>query len=100
MTPTSARSPRHAPARPPGRDRGLLEVGAGLAQVGRRGRVEPDRAAAIHAAVAAADARDVILLAGKGHEPYQEIAGVRTPFSDLETAKSALAGRQGMKPCR
>jgi UDP-N-acetylmuramyl tripeptide synthase len=32
----------------------------------------------------------VILLAGKGHEPYQEIAGVRQPFSDLEAAKSAL----------
>ncbi len=55
--------------------------------------VEPERAAAIHAAVAAADARDVILLAGKGHEPYQEIAGVRTPFSDLATAKSALDRR-------
>jgi UDP-N-acetylmuramoyl-L-alanyl-D-glutamate--2,6-diaminopimelate ligase len=56
--------------------------------------VEPDRATAINAAIAQADARDVILLAGKGHEPYQEIAGVRLPFSDLTTAKSALAGRR------
>ena len=36
----------------------------------------------------------VILIAGKGHEPYQEIAGVRYPFSDIEIAKSALAGLQ------
>ncbi|MDP2170371.1 MAG: UDP-N-acetylmuramoyl-L-alanyl-D-glutamate--2,6-diaminopimelate ligase [Rhodocyclaceae bacterium] len=53
---------------------------------------EADRAAAIRHAVAQAAANDVILLAGKGHEPYQEIAGVRLPFSDGEHAKSALAG--------
>jgi UDP-N-acetylmuramoyl-L-alanyl-D-glutamate--2,6-diaminopimelate ligase len=57
-------------------------------------RIEPDRALAIVEAVAGADTRDVVLLAGKGHEPYQEIAGVRHPFSDLDAAKSALAGRQ------
>ncbi len=56
--------------------------------------VEPDRARAIAEVVAVADARDVILLAGKGHEPYQEIAGVRQPFSDLDVAKSALGGRR------
>jgi UDP-N-acetylmuramoyl-L-alanyl-D-glutamate--2,6-diaminopimelate ligase len=56
--------------------------------------VEPDRARAIAAAVAAADARDVVLLAGKGHEPYQEVAGMRLPFSDLAAAQAALAGRQ------
>lgn len=58
--------------------------------------VEPDRATAIHVAIAQAGERDVILLAGKGHEPYQEIAGVRIPFSDLDCATSALAGR---RPC-
>ena len=60
--------------------------------------VEPDRAAAIQATIASADACDVILLAGKGHEPYQEIVGVRRPFSDLDCAKSALAGRQASEP--
>ncbi|MBA3032772.1 MAG: UDP-N-acetylmuramoyl-L-alanyl-D-glutamate--2,6-diaminopimelate ligase [Gammaproteobacteria bacterium] len=55
---------------------------------------EADRAVAIHQAVTQAAARDVILLAGKGHEPYQEIAGVRLPFSDSEIAQSALAGRR------
>jgi UDP-N-acetylmuramoyl-L-alanyl-D-glutamate--2,6-diaminopimelate ligase len=61
-------------------------------------QVEPDRAQAIAGAVAAAGERDVILLAGKGHEPYQEIAGVRHPFSDFDAAKSALAIRRSRAP--
>jgi UDP-N-acetylmuramoyl-L-alanyl-D-glutamate--2,6-diaminopimelate ligase len=56
--------------------------------------VEPDRAKAIVSAVRQAGQRDVILVAGKGHEPYQDIAGVKYPFSDIEAAKSALAGRR------
>ncbi|MDP2826392.1 MAG: UDP-N-acetylmuramoyl-L-alanyl-D-glutamate--2,6-diaminopimelate ligase [Sulfuritalea sp.] len=56
--------------------------------------IQPDRGRAIADAVAAADPRDVILLAGKGHEPYQEIAGVRHAFSDVAAAKSALAARR------
>jgi UDP-N-acetylmuramoyl-L-alanyl-D-glutamate--2,6-diaminopimelate ligase len=52
--------------------------------------VEPDRARAIRDAVAAANANDIVLLAGKGHEHYQEIAGARQPFSDLEHARAAL----------
>ncbi len=55
--------------------------------------IEPDRAAAIRRAVGTADAKDVILLAGKGHEPYQETAGVRQPFSDVEQAMAALGAR-------
>lgn len=55
--------------------------------------VHPERGLAIAAAVADADSRDVILLAGMGHELYQEVAGVRHPFSDIAAAKSALAGR-------
>lgn len=56
-------------------------------------RAEPDRAAAIRLALAEADARDVVLIAGKGHEDYQETQGVRRPFSDLEQARAALALR-------
>ena len=52
--------------------------------------VHVDRRAAIGAAVAAARAGDVVLLAGKGHEPYQEIAGERRPFADAEEARKAL----------
>jgi UDP-N-acetylmuramoyl-L-alanyl-D-glutamate--2,6-diaminopimelate ligase len=57
-------------------------------------QVQADRARAIADAIVVANSRDVILLAGKGHEPYQEIAGVRHPYSDLAAAKSALAARR------
>jgi len=69
-------------------------IAAIVAGMARPPIVEPDRAAAIRLALTQADDRDVVVLAGKGHEPYQEIAGVRLPFSDLEMAKSALAGRR------
>jgi UDP-N-acetylmuramoyl-L-alanyl-D-glutamate--2,6-diaminopimelate ligase len=58
---------------------------------------EADRAQAIACAVAEADARDVIVVAGKGHEAYQEAAGVRTPFSDLEQARLALGARRATR---
>ena len=53
-----------------------------------------DRAVAIRRAIAGAGAHDVVLLAGKGHEPYQEVAGIRTPFSDVDQARAALALRR------
>ena len=56
--------------------------------------IEPDRAKAIDAAIATADAADVILIAGKGHEQTQEIAGRKLPFSDAAVAGAAL-GRRG-----
>jgi UDP-N-acetylmuramoyl-L-alanyl-D-glutamate--2,6-diaminopimelate ligase len=52
--------------------------------------LEPDRAAAIARAIGEASASDVVLIAGKGHETYQEIAGKRLPFSDAAAAESAL----------
>ena len=52
--------------------------------------VEPDRARAIFEAIGNARQGDVVLIAGKGHEDYQEIAGDRLPFSDLAVAKKAL----------
>ena len=52
--------------------------------------VEPDRAAAIMQAISQAQAGDVVLLAGKGHEDYQDIDGVKLPFSDLDVARRAL----------
>jgi UDP-N-acetylmuramoyl-L-alanyl-D-glutamate--2,6-diaminopimelate ligase len=61
-----------------------------LAGMKRPPTVEPDRAAAIRGAIAAAAAADVVLIAGKGHETYQEIAGRRLPFSDLDQAARAL----------
>ena len=55
--------------------------------------VEPDRAAAIERAIAQAEPNDVVLIAGKGHESYQEIAGRRLPFSDAAVARAAAARR-------
>jgi UDP-N-acetylmuramyl-tripeptide synthetase len=52
-----------------------------------------DRAEAIAHAVQNAGARDVVLIAGKGHEDYQDIMGVKKPFSDVAHAREALAGR-------
>jgi len=52
--------------------------------------VEPDRRAAIELAVDAAEPGDVVLVAGKGHEQGQEIAGVVLPFDDREVAGEAL----------
>ncbi|MDI1245433.1 MAG: UDP-N-acetylmuramoyl-L-alanyl-D-glutamate--2,6-diaminopimelate ligase, partial [Rhodoferax sp.] len=54
-------------------------------------QVESDRARAIAQTLAQAGPADVVLLAGKGHEDYQEIAGKRLPFSDLEQVKQVLA---------
>jgi UDP-N-acetylmuramoyl-L-alanyl-D-glutamate--2,6-diaminopimelate ligase len=54
--------------------------------------VERDRARAIATAIRMASADDVVLIAGKGHESYQEIEGVKLPFDDLQVAASALKG--------
>jgi len=50
----------------------------------------PGRGDAIARAIADSEVQDVVLLAGKGHEDYQEIKGERLPFSDLEQAAMAL----------
>lgn len=52
--------------------------------------IEPDRARAIFEAVGGARAEDIVLIAGKGHEDYQEIGGRRLPFSDAAVAEKAL----------
>jgi UDP-N-acetylmuramoyl-L-alanyl-D-glutamate--2,6-diaminopimelate ligase len=52
--------------------------------------VEPDRARAIAQTLALAAAGDVVLVAGKGHEDYQEINGQHLPFSDLAQVRAAL----------
>ncbi|MGE5274759.1 MAG: UDP-N-acetylmuramoyl-L-alanyl-D-glutamate--2,6-diaminopimelate ligase [Verrucomicrobiota bacterium] len=52
--------------------------------------VEPDRAAAIERALELARAGDVVVIAGKGNERGQEVAGVVTPFDDVEVAGEAL----------
>jgi UDP-N-acetylmuramoyl-L-alanyl-D-glutamate--2,6-diaminopimelate ligase len=56
--------------------------------------VEEDRASAIALAVSQASPGDTVLIAGKGHETYQEIDGVRLPFSDADCAEEQLQYRR------
>lgn len=49
-----------------------------------------DRAAAIARAISLAQPRDLVLIAGKGHEPYQEFADHTIPFDDMQIARRAL----------
>ncbi len=71
-------------------------VTAILAGIGDRQRVtvQRDRRLAIESAVLAAGASDAVLIAGKGHETHQEIAGSRQPFDDATVALAALERRR------
>ena len=59
-------------------------------------QVIEDRRAAIAHAVARAGSSDVVLIAGKGHEAHQDIAGVRHPFDDASAARAELQARAGV----
>jgi len=54
--------------------------------------VERDRRSAIRRAIQQAGPEDIVLVAGKGHEDFQEIAGQRMPFSDIDVVKNLLDG--------
>jgi len=68
------------------------QIAAGMREPAQARRVE-DRAIAILQAIRAASSDDLIVLAGKGHEATQEIAGKKRPFSDHDHALLALAAR-------
>jgi UDP-N-acetylmuramoyl-L-alanyl-D-glutamate--2,6-diaminopimelate ligase len=70
----------------------VKQIVAGLSRP-ERATVERDRGAAIAFALRAAHPGDAVLIAGKGHEPYQEIAGRKLPFDDLDVARRALEAR-------
>ena len=67
----------------------IEEVVAGLEMPGKA-TIEPDRAAAIQRAIAHCNPGDVVLVAGKGHEVWQEIGGKKIPFSDESAIRAAL----------
>lgn len=67
------------------------EIVSGLVTTGVTYERILDRRDAIRAALVAARPCDVVVVAGKGHEPYQEVAGVRHPFSDRDVAVAELA---------
>lgn len=56
-----------------------------------------DRALAIESAVSGARGADIVVIAGKGHEPYQEVAGEFLAFSDVEVARLAVTRRSGSR---
>ncbi|HET9449545.1 MAG TPA: cyanophycin synthetase, partial [Aggregicoccus sp.] len=73
---------------------GLRRISAGKAKSGERGYlVESDRKEAIEVAVGLAREDDVVLVAGKGHEAYQQVEAERIPFDDRAVAARALAAR-------
>lgn len=73
----------------------IEEVLAGIPDGRKNPRVvvEEDRRIAIRRALDAAGPGDVVVIAGKGHETYQEIAGRRLPFDDAVEARDALSAR-------
>ncbi|MGN6314490.1 MAG: UDP-N-acetylmuramoyl-L-alanyl-D-glutamate--2,6-diaminopimelate ligase [Rhodanobacteraceae bacterium] len=79
---------------PRGEDGDAIVAGilSGFAQP-RRARVVRERARAIELALQDARPGDVVLIAGKGHEAYQERAGVKRPFDDFAVARAALEAR-------
>ncbi|MBX9400052.1 UDP-N-acetylmuramoyl-L-alanyl-D-glutamate--2,6-diaminopimelate ligase [Lysobacter sp. BMK333-48F3] len=70
----------------------VADIVAGLRDP-QRAIVQRDRRAAIEQAIGQAGPDDIVLVAGKGHEPYQEIHGVRHPFDDTLVAHAALEAR-------
>lgn len=70
----------------------VADILAGFAEPARV-CVQRDRAAAIALALAGTGPEDIVLVAGKGHESYQEVAGTRLPFDDLDVARAALGTR-------
>jgi UDP-N-acetylmuramoyl-L-alanyl-D-glutamate--2,6-diaminopimelate ligase len=78
----------------------IAEILAGIAPA-ETGRVqaEPDRRLAIRRAIATAQAGDTVVIAGKGHETYQEVGSSRLPMDDREEARKAIvAEREVGKP--
>jgi UDP-N-acetylmuramoyl-L-alanyl-D-glutamate--2,6-diaminopimelate ligase len=65
-------------------------------QAPEKAMVIHDRAEAIQQAIAAAEPGDIVLIAGKGHEAWQEVAGQRIPFSDAGQVRHALSLNGGV----
>jgi UDP-N-acetylmuramoyl-L-alanyl-D-glutamate--2,6-diaminopimelate ligase len=73
----------------------IAEIESGLKKSGfSRYAIVPDRRAAIGRAVNLARKGDMILVAGKGHETYQEIKGQRTHLSDTEVLRETLDAKE------
>ena len=71
-------------------------IGDIVAGLSKEATIIEDRAAAISWAIHNAEERDVVLIAGKGHEDYQDVGRERLPFSDFAVALAAL-GEEGVE---
>lgn len=67
----------------------IKDIYAGISN-SKNVEIEIDRATAIGKTIRKASINDIVVIAGKGHEDYQEIAGVRRPFSDQQIARKIL----------
>jgi UDP-N-acetylmuramoyl-L-alanyl-D-glutamate--2,6-diaminopimelate ligase len=68
-------------------DQIIAEIAAGM---NAKPYIVRDRASAIRIAIAEANASDIVLIAGKGHEEYQQVGDRRLPYSDRETVQTIL----------
>ncbi|RKZ34858.1 MAG: UDP-N-acetylmuramoyl-L-alanyl-D-glutamate--2,6-diaminopimelate ligase [Gammaproteobacteria bacterium] len=73
-------------------DQIVADILAGVSDAGKRLQVCRDRGEAIREAIRGADSVDIVLIAGKGHENYQDAGNRRYPFSDIAAARGALGG--------
>ncbi|MGB8337390.1 MAG: UDP-N-acetylmuramoyl-L-alanyl-D-glutamate--2,6-diaminopimelate ligase [Burkholderiales bacterium] len=71
----------------------MEQIVAGMGNAKKK--IQSDRASAISQAIDYIDKNYILLIAGKGHEETQEIAGVKTPFSDVQHAAAALQKKYG-----
>lgn len=76
----------------------IEQIVSGLTGGGRtKTDIAPDRRAAIELAVGLARPGDLVLIAGKGHETYQTVAGKRLDFDDVRVASEIVAAREGLR---
>ena len=73
----------------------MKQVAVGISRESCEVHMEIDRAKAIASAISMAGRGDIVVIAGKGHEATQEVAGVHYPFNDVDVAKSALSHKKG-----
>ena len=82
---------------PRSEDPGIIanQIVHGISRESCEVHIEIDRARAIASAISMAGRGDIVVIAGKGHEVTQEVAGVHYPFNDVDVAKSALSHKKG-----